>query len=375
MIANQWVTQESPTGTECGECAPGTGPDQLGPSSTGCQHGAGRSPSKNDVGAISDRPLKFEWSVSADVLARAGWQGGRPQPVIAALAAVLGEAALAGAEERWVSYSRRRAFYVGQQRYRGRAFTYALVTRAVQEAGERGWIDEERASPGQRGWQSRFRARPALLSLIGDEPVEFRLHGLIRLKDNHGRLMPFRDTDRTRQMEQSVAELNEFVKAIELHLEGPDVRRTVNHLIVGGAYFRPTPPGLYRVFNRGSFSLGGRSYGWWQALPKAHRQALLINGEPAVEPDFRQMHPAILYALRGLRLDHDPYETGIFSRQEGKLAFNVALNAASLQGAIAALSNKKDWALSREETRALSTSSSDATQRSLTPSMQIRVCD
>jgi hypothetical protein len=154
-------------------------------------------------------------------------------------------------------------------------------------------------------------------------------------------------------MEQSVAELNEFVKAIELHLEGPDVRRTVNHLIVGGAYFRPTPPALYRVFNRGSFSLGGRSYGWWQALPKAHRQALLINGEPAVEPDFRQMHPAILYALRGLRLDHDPYETGIFSRQEGKLAFNVALNAASLQGAIAALSNKNDWVLSREETARL----------------------
>jgi hypothetical protein len=57
--------------------------------------------------------------------------------------------------------------------------------------------------------------------------------------------------------------------------------------------------------------------------------------------------------LRGLRLDHDPYETGIFSRQEGKLAFNVALNAASLQGAIAALSNKKDWALSREETARL----------------------
>src|SRR5688500_13644654 len=108
MIANQRVTQESPTGTECGECATGTGPDQLGPSSTGCQHGAGRPPSKNDAGVISDRPLKFEWSVSADVLARAGWQGGRPQPVIAALAAVLGEAALAGAEERWVSYSSRR---------------------------------------------------------------------------------------------------------------------------------------------------------------------------------------------------------------------------------------------------------------------------
>jgi hypothetical protein len=77
MIANQGVTQKFPTGTESGECAPGTGPDQLGPSSTGCQVGAGRSPSKNDVGAISDRPLKFEWSVSADVLARAGKVAGR----------------------------------------------------------------------------------------------------------------------------------------------------------------------------------------------------------------------------------------------------------------------------------------------------------
>jgi hypothetical protein len=83
------------------------------------------------------------------------------------------------------------------------------------------------------------------------------------------------------------------------------------------------------VFNRGSFNFGGRSYGWWQALPKSHRQALLINRCLAVEPDFKQMHAAILYAQRGLRLTHDAYETGIYSREEGKLAFNVALNASN----------------------------------------------
>jgi DNA-binding transcriptional regulator YiaG len=99
--------------------------------------------------------------------------------------------------------------------------------------------------------------------------------------------------------------------------------------------------------------MGGRAYGWWQSLPKARRRQLLINGEPVAEPDFEQMHASILYGERGLRLEGDAYETGEFPRDFAKLAFNVALNAKSFQGAIAALMNKPNWPLSGRETARL----------------------
>ena len=78
-----------------------------------------------------------------------------------------------------------------------------------------------------------------------------------------------------------------------------------------------------------------------------------MNGEPIAEPDFVQMHVSILYAERGLKLKHDAYETGEFSRELGKLALNVVLNAKSLQGVIAALRNKPDWPLLDADTRRL----------------------
>ncbi len=83
------------------------------------------------------------------------------------------------------------------------------------------------------------------------------------------------------------------------------------------------------------------------------RQQYLISGEPVAEPDFEQMHASILYAKRGLRLEGDAYETGEFPRDVAKLAFNVALNAKSLPGAIAALTGKPNWALSSKATARL----------------------
>ncbi len=62
------------------------------------------------------------------------------------------------------------------------------------------------------------------------------------------------------------------------------------------------------------------------------------------------MHPSILYAQRGQRMVGDPYETGEFSREDGKRAFVVALNAKTRPGAISALQNKGDWPHSGKQT-------------------------
>ncbi|WP_246687880.1 MULTISPECIES: helix-turn-helix transcriptional regulator [unclassified Methylobacterium] len=214
-------------------------------------------------------------------------------------------------------------------------------------------IEEERASPGQLGWQSRFKASPNLVEACAS--VEFRqeLLGLVRLKDTDGNLVDYPDTDATARIARELRAINANLASLRLELPDFGVVRSRHHLILDGAYYRPTEPVLYRVFNRGSFTLGGRAFGWWQNLPRPWRQRLMIDDEPVAEPDFAQLHPSLLYAMQGRRLEGDAYETGVFSREHGKLAFNVALNTRTLQGTIAALAKKSMWTLTRTQTAGL----------------------
>lgn len=65
---------------------------------------------------------------------------------------------------------------------------------------------------------------------------------------------------------------------------------------------------LYRVFNHGSFDLGGRFYGgWWQNVPSRYRPYITINWYATRELDFSNMQPAMLYAREGLELEGDAY--------------------------------------------------------------------
>jgi hypothetical protein len=107
--------------------------------------------------------------------------------------------------------------------------------------------------------------------------------------------------------------------------------------MLGGTHTPPTPLYLRRIFNRGRFDYGGRAYGWWQGLPATSRALMRINGEAVLEPDFAQLHCQIIYALRGIELIGDAYETGEYSRSFGKAAFNVALNADSRPSAVRAI--------------------------------------
>jgi hypothetical protein len=74
-----------------------------------------------------------------------------------------------------------------------------------------------------------------------------------------------------------------------------------------------------------------------QSLPSRQRAVMLINGEPTLEPDFVALHPSIIYAMRGVHLVGDPYETAEFPRAHGKVGFNIALNAKSYSTARAAI--------------------------------------
>jgi hypothetical protein len=166
------------------------------------------------------------------------------------------------------------------------------------------------------------------------------------MRNEIGRLVPYADTDASCRMRREIERINEFLRPLIIDLHAPGVTRTERHLIITGKeelqHILITPPGLYRVFNRGSFQLGGRAYAWWQSLPSRTlplRQHLRINGEPVVEPDYDAIHARIVYALHDRELDGDPYETGEFPREEGKLAFLIAINAPTTNSAIGAIAD------------------------------------
>ena len=91
---------------------------------------------------------------------------------------------------------------------------------------------------------------------------------------------------------------------------------------------------LYRVF-KGGWAFGGRLYGgWWINLPKAERQMLQLEGEAVVERDYARLHPTMLFARKGLRLEHDIYSVpgyaGEAARALGKRTFNRLINRSSV---------------------------------------------
>jgi hypothetical protein len=93
------------------------------------------------------------------------------------------------------------------------------------------------------------------------DPVE-----LIRLKDRDGELVKYRDTNNTISMRRRLNEINEALSVAEPELHAATVTHDGLLLRVGNDHFLyPAIRTLYRIFNQGSFSLGGRFYGtWWQ---------------------------------------------------------------------------------------------------------------
>ena len=74
-----------------------------------------------------------------------------------------------------------------------------------------------------------------------------------------------------------------------------------------------------RVFNNGSWKLGGRFYGgWWQQIPKELRNEITINGKPTIEIDYKSMHVSLLFALIGHPHEYDPYNIDLLDELVGR---------------------------------------------------------
>jgi hypothetical protein len=284
-----------------------------------------------------DLPLSFQARTEPCAIAALGLPPAPTPRHKDARNALLTAAVLADQRNSWVSFSRRPSFYVGRNRYHGDTFRYDLVLKAVADGVAAGLLEEDRALPGSRGFQSRFRATPLLCEQLKEQPIRTVVHEVIWLRDNKGRPVSYSDTATTQRMRRKVQAVN--VAMADVAIDLPDVQKKGAHWVLPDRYVLPSQPSVRRVFNRGSFEKGGRLYGWFQNLPVADRARLLMNGQPVLEPDFCQLHAQIIYALRGIPLVGDAYETGEFPRRLGKRAFNIGVNARSFPTAVAALAH------------------------------------
>ena len=243
-----------------------------------------------------------------------------------------------------MSYSRRKAFYGDLTRYHGTDFTYRTVLSGVADGVHAGLLEEWRQRPGSsRKWQSTFWATSALLEAwdYSVKPV-FEEHETIRLRNGDGELIGYPETRETTRMRRELIPINEAIASMAIAL--PEIGTKADLLWTismddGTCFVRPRG-GVFRVFNRSSFSMGGRAYGWWQNIPEQWRPKLTINGEPTAELDYTALHPIMLYAERGLSLVNDPYEIDGYARADAKRAFLVAINARTTNAAIGAIAKK-----------------------------------
>lgn len=288
-----------------------------------------------------DKPLSFHWkadySALAEVLDLPACRSGRGE---IAMASIVFDAALTARAEpgRRISYSRRKAFYAAAGRYHGTGYGYDSVVQAVDVLVDAGHLVEHDKVKGGRatGWQSSFRPADHLADAMLPK-AERRVGELVRLKDAQGRLVAYRDTERTVRDRRFLETVNERIATADVRLDAPGAVLDGLVLRFGRHAVYPEMKALYRVFN-GGWTLGGRMYGgWWQQVRSGDRQHFTIDGGRTCEEDYHQLHPRLLYAMAGHRLDGDAYTLDGWDRKLCKRAFNIVVNAETYRAAKGAL--------------------------------------
>ncbi|MBI9087965.1 MAG: hypothetical protein JEZ12_01965 [Desulfobacterium sp.] len=231
------------------------------------------------------------------------------------------------------SMSRRKKYWSGiPSEYNPVGVSYKMVP-CVDQMEAHGYLEQRKGFQDPRtgkGFNTRLMATPKLMEAM--EGVTVCKHPdapLLILKDAEKRMVSYQETGNTRAMKAQLRRYNKLLADTVVEL--------------GGAVLGPGDKFVYRVFNQGKWSLGGRFYGAaWHTCEKELRDTILINGEPTVEPDYSSLHPCIMYALARLKMPGgDMYDLpGIEDRKYGKIALLIMVNAENRKAATGAFNEK-----------------------------------
>ncbi|WP_163001302.1 hypothetical protein [Pannonibacter phragmitetus] len=207
----------------------------------------------------------------------------------------------------------------------------------------------------RKGKTTRIKATDKLIKLLTDEArltiprVSSRISDreviILRgekQKGASGKTPPsvdYEDTSETRTMRENLRRINTSFQQhwFDLRIRDEELlqlqRRMQRDYLSGsreGSLIDFTQRTLVRIFSNGDWQQGGRFYrGWWQSIPKDYRKYITIDDKRTHEVDYSNLHPVLLYAEVGERLEGDAYsiESVNVPRNLIKKTFNKMVNA------------------------------------------------
>lgn len=214
--------------------------------------------------------------------------------------------------QRYTAYSRDAGHYTksryGWMGYKPmRAVWESLHEREFVD-GVNGYFDSDIGKGSCAKMRATHTLTPYLHHLPPIEKGRVELIVLKEAKKRKGakkRRIDYDDTPETIRMREFLERYNAYLdrSIIWLDEEGLGLIKSYD------AVFDFEQKTTYRVFNDGSFDLGGRFYGgWWVSAPEEIRKHILIDGHPTIEYDYKALHVYLLYGTEGLQCPmDDPY--------------------------------------------------------------------
>jgi hypothetical protein len=247
--------------------------------------------------------------------------------------------------------------YTTKDRYNQPLLSYATMKEAYDRMIELGYILETDKGfwdkDKKKGKVTRIDATPQLLerfdTLFPQQVVFFTRYPneeTITQKDNKKREIEYKDTPYSNAARENLKVINACLSRhwYDLELSNHQFDELSAAMLSKHEQDEKKPPvinftarSLYRVFNDGNtnrqkdnFKLGGRFYGgWWEGIPSKYRRYITINQKHTVELDYSNLHPHMLYAMQGIKLDGDAYTVDGIPRNLCKLAFSKLLNGST----------------------------------------------
>ena len=238
-------------------------------------------------------------------------------------------------------YSRSNSDYKESKKYNPNKISARPLRFLADSLIKHGWVGTSQWFYDKKNednrWCSRLRPSNKLIQAfkkfkitpkcIYRKPMEY-----IRLKDSKKRLEEYENTPVTNLMRNRLSAYNSLIFQTNIRLKRS--KKINEYLELKPTNFNDTE--YYRVFNGGSFELGGRFYGpWWVTLSKDARGNITLNGEKTIELDYSSIGIHLLYSQENLNYydlngnNSDPYTLkGIDpeEREVNKKIITFALN-------------------------------------------------
>ena len=222
-------------------------------------------------------------------------------------------------------------------------YSYKIIKGLVDELKEAGFIDYKKGffnKQTNKGMMSRVWATENLLATINqyanvpfqyidesEEPCRInflfgqklnrvRFTKPIILKDENKRLIPYKLDNKILKMQKNINQYNALINQHTITIPKATLTNSTSNsspilveLNGKSLGYIELDCNLFRVFNDGKFTFGGRFYGAeYQSLNECQRTQILIDGEETCEVDYSACHIRMLYHKEGLDCEGDPYK-------------------------------------------------------------------